>query len=80
MPTLSFPEGDIILVYMSKKKIQTEILIAIEDLTNEDYKTLLILRYLQDLKWIMLCAKLSIVKTTAMRWHREVLKEIHIPE
>ena len=63
-----------------KDKLQAEILVVIEALDNEDYKALLILRYLQDLEWGMVCAKLSIAKTTAMRWHREALKDINIPE
>ena len=60
--------------------LQAEITAVIEKLSNEDYKALLILRYLQDLDWGVVCAKLSIAKTTAMRWHREALKDINIPE
>ena len=60
--------------------LQAEITAVIEKLSNEDYKALWILRYLQDLDWGVVCAKLSIAKTTAMRWHREALKDINIPE
>lgn len=63
-----------------RDKLQAEILVVIEALDNEDYKALLILRYLQDLEWGIVCAKLSIAKTTAMRWHREAMKIINIPE
>lgn len=62
-----------------RDKLQAEIMGVIEALYNEDHKSLLILRYLQDLEWGMVCAKLSIAKTTAMRWHREAIKEIKIP-
>ena len=47
---------------------------------EEKVEKLLILRYLQDLEWGIVCAKLSIAKTTAMRWHRGALKDINIPE
>ena len=63
-----------------RDKLQAEITMVIEGcLDNEDYKALLILRYLQDLEWGMVCAKLCIAKTTAMRWHREALKRIQVP-
>ena len=62
------------------EKLQTEIMGAIENLANEDYKSLLILRYLQDLEWGLICEKLCISKRTAMRWHKDALDEIRIPE
>lgn len=63
-----------------RDNLQAEITSVIEELSNEDYKALLILRYLQDLEWGMVCAKLSIAKTTAMRWHREAISKIVVPE
>ena len=54
-----------------KDKLQAGILSVIEALFNEDYKSLVILRYLQDLEWGIVCAKLSIAETSAMHWHRE---------
>lgn len=63
-----------------RDQLQSEIMAVIETLDDEDYKSLLILRYLQDLEWGMVCAKLSIAKTTAMRWHREAIRKIQVPE
>lgn len=62
------------------EKLQTEIMGAIENLANEDYKSLLILRYLQDLEWGLICEKLCISKRTVMRWHKDALDEIKVPE
>lgn len=63
-----------------RDKLQAEITNVIEELTNEDYKALLILRYLQDLEWSMVCAKLSIARQTAVRWHKAALAKIVIPK
>lgn len=63
-----------------RDKLQAEITGIIEELDNEDYKALLILRYLQDLDWSLVCAKLCIGRTTANRWHNSALKEIIIPK
>lgn len=62
-----------------RDKLQAEIMSVIEELSNEDYKSLLILRYLQDLDWGIVSAKLCISKRTAMRWHSEAMNEINIP-
>ena len=62
------------------ENLQSEIMGVIEELANEDYKSLLILRYLQDLEWGLICEKLCISKRTAMRWHKDALDEIRIPE
>lgn len=63
-----------------RDSLQAEITSVIEKLSNEDYKALLILRYLQDLDWGLVCAKLCIARSTANRWHVSALKEITIPE
>jgi len=60
--------------------LQAEITAVIEKLSNEDYKALLILRYLQDLDWGLVCAKLCIGRTTANRWHKAALEKIDVPK
>lgn len=62
-----------------RDNLQAEITSVIEKLSNEDYKALLILRYLQDLEWGMVCAKLCIGRTTANRWHKSALDEVVVP-
>lgn len=59
--------------------LQAEITSVIEKLSNEDYKALLILRYLQDLDWGLVCAKLCVARSTVMRWHVLALKEVVVP-
>ena len=63
-----------------RDNLQAEITAVIEELANEDYKSLLILRYLQDLDWALVCAKLSISRQTAVRWHKAALEKIEVPK
>lgn len=63
-----------------RDNLQAEITAVIEELTNDDYKSLLILRYLQDLDWALVCAKLSISRQTAVRWHKSALEKIEVPK
>ena len=63
-----------------RDKLLDEISTVIERcVDNKDYKALLILRYLQDLEWEMICAKLCVARATAHRWHQAALKRIVIP-
>lgn len=51
------------------KNLKAEVLMKIEALDNEDYKNILILRYIKGLEWNDICCKLYISKTTSKRWH-----------
>lgn len=61
-----------------RSKLCAEIMTAIETLDNEDYKAVLVLRYLQCLEWGMVAAKLCITERTAYRWHREAIKKLSV--
>ncbi len=56
--------------------LQAEIMTAIESLDSEDYKSVLVLRYLQDLEWNMVAAKINASVATVYRWHRAALKKL----
>lgn len=59
--------------------IQAVIVGAIEALENEDYKTLLVYRYLKDMSWDSVAAKMFISRWTAMRWHKEAIELLELP-
>lgn len=65
---------------VQRDELQEEIMSVIEALDNVDYKSVLILRHLQEMEWDMICAKLCISRSTAVRWHREGLSKIRVPE
>ena len=56
--------------------LQAEIMTAIESLDSEDYKSVLVLRYLQDLEWNMVAAKINASVAMVYRWHRAALKKL----
>lgn len=58
--------------------VQATVITAIEQLENEDYKTVLVLRYLQGLDWETIAAKMCTHKRTAQRWHNEALEKLSL--
>ena len=56
------------------KDMQAEALLKIEELENEDYKNLLLLRYLKYLSWDEICKSLYAARRTIMRWHEKALE------
>lgn len=58
------------------KNLKAEVLMKIEALDNEDYKNILILRYIKFMEWNDICKKLYISKTTSKRWHSEALEKL----
>lgn len=62
------------------KNLKAEALMKIEDLDNEDYKKILIFRYIEHMEWNDICGKLHISKTTSKRWHNEALELLQINE
>ena len=60
------------------KNLKAEALMKIEALDNEDYKNILILRYIKFMEWNDICKKLYISKTTSKRWHDNAFLAIKI--
>lgn len=59
--------------------LQAVIIGAIEALDNEDYKTLLVYRYLKDMSWESVAEAMFISRWTAMRWHKEAISLLELP-
>lgn len=59
--------------------LKDEVIGVIEAMDNEDYKTLLVLRYLNCLSWEDLADKLYISTSTVKRWHEKALELIKVP-
>lgn len=60
--------------------VKAEVLLAIESLDNEDYKDVLILRYINGLSFQQIARKFYVVDRTVFRWHREALEKIIVPQ
>lgn len=59
-------------------EIKTEVIGVIEALDNEDYKNVLMLRYISFLSWDDIADKLYVVKRTVLRWHDKALSELKV--
>ena len=61
-------------------KLKVEILATIELLENEDYKNILIMRYLDRLTWEEIASKMFYSEKTVRRWHALALEKIILPK
>lgn len=55
------------------ERLKVEILQVIEKMENEDYKNLLIMRYLDTQTWEKIAENLYCSTSTAKRWHKNAL-------
>ena len=55
---------------------KAEVVKAIEKLSNPDYQTILIMRYLNEYSWADICDKLYISLSTAKRWHWDAINSL----
>ncbi len=60
-------------------RLKHEILKVIDTLENEDYKNILIMRYLDTLTWEEIATKLYVARRTVLRWHDKAIELINIP-
>lgn len=56
------------------EKVKEETLMVINELENDDYKMLLIYRYMDWLSWEDIQSKMYISRSTANRWHNDALE------
>jgi hypothetical protein len=54
---------------------KAEVICVIEQIENEDYKSVLSLRYLRFMTWEDIAGKLYVTKRTTLRWHGIGLEE-----
>ena len=56
------------------KDMQADALLKIEELDNEDYKNVLMMRYIKYMEWNDICKSLFAARRTIMRWHEKALE------
>ena len=57
--------------------LKAEAIVKIETLENEDYKTILIKRYIEGCKWEEIANLIYVSKSTVKRWHEEALHSLN---
>lgn len=60
------------------KELRAEAVLKIEELDNENYKNVLVLRYLKYMNWDDICCYLFAAKRTVMRWHENALESLKV--
>ncbi len=61
------------------EKLKEEVIGKIEKVENEDYKTILMMRYIQYKTWDEIAGKIYMCERTARRWHNKALNYIQNP-
>ena len=56
------------------KNIKSQALLIIEELENEDFKTILVKRYIEGENWDVIASAIFVSKRTAIRWHDAALE------
>ena len=57
------------------KNIKSQALLIIEELENEDFKTILVKRYIEGLTLEEIAALIHVSRSTVKRWHEFAIKE-----
>lgn len=60
--------------------LKAEIMLCIESISNEDYKSVLMLHYIENIGWREIAERLYVSEATIFRWHRQGLNEIVVPK
>ena len=56
------------------KELKTQVILKIEEIDDENYKNVLVLRYLKYMTWDEISSELYTAKRTVMRWHEKGLE------
>jgi RNA polymerase sigma factor (sigma-70 family) len=67
-------DGKITALQKDLERLKVEILQVIEKLENEDYKNVLIMRYLDTLTWDKIADNLYCSISTVKRWHKVAIE------
>ena len=60
------------------KNLKAEAFLKIESLENEDYKMVLIMRYIKGMAWDQIAVNMYISRRTAIRWHGLALESMNV--
>ena len=70
-------DREIIKLVEKLNSLKAEALVKIEALENEDYKTILVKRYIEGCKWDDIADLICVLKSTVKRWHEEALHSLN---
>lgn len=59
--------------------LKKEISATIETVPNDDYRLILIYRYIQNLSWCKIADNMNLDESTVRRWHNKALAQVKIP-
>ncbi len=59
-------------------KAKSDVFSSIEKIQNQDYRNILIMRYLNNSSWEDICGKLYVSLSTVKRWHWNALSYVEI--
>ena len=59
---------------------KTDYLNKIEELENEDFKTILVKRYIEGENWDVIASAIFVSKRTAIRWHDAALELLKLDD
>ena len=62
------------------KNIKSQALLIIEELENEDFKTILVKRYIEGENWDVIASTIFVSKRTAIRWHDAALELLKLDD
>lgn len=62
------------------KNIKSQALLIIEELENEDFKTILVKRYIEGENWDVIASAIFVSKRTAIRWHDAALELLKLDD
>ena len=71
-------DREIIKLVEKLNSLKAEALVKIEALENEDYKTILVKRYIEGCKWDDIADLISVSKSTLKRWHKDALNSLNM--
>lgn len=71
-------DEEIVKLEEKLKNLKSEAILKIEELENENFKTILVKRYIEGQSWEVIASTLFISKRTAIRWHDAALKLLKI--
>lgn len=62
------------------KNTKSQALLIIEELENEDFKTILVKRYIEGENWDVIASAIFVSKRTAIRWHDAALELLKLDD
>ena len=71
-------DREIIKLVEKLNLLKAEAIVKIEALENEDYKIILVKRYIEGCKWDDIADLICVAKSTLKRWHEDALNSLNM--